>query len=668
MTHRSDTSVTGPQATPYAGSGLTRRAVLLGLLLVALVNVADPYFLYVVHSSLIASDYMPIGVLFPFFLVVTVVNAIVKRVSPGSAFHPPELMIIFIMSLTGASIPTYGLSGYLISIISSPYFYASPENKWAEYLHPYLPSWLLPTDTTALRWFFDGLPPGASIPWAAWAVPLFWWLSLLSVVVFVCMCMIVVLRKHWVENERLLFPLVELPLQMAEGSDGRSIWPPFVRNRLFWIGFLVPLLMVLSNIPHYFSPFVPQIPIGGWGVDKFTEISIARGFPTIQANVYPAVIGFAFLMNLDILFSFWFFHLLAVVQAGIYARTGFSLGSSEHYSSEFDASIAWQSWGAFVVMVIYSLWRARRHIRDVVRKSLSRRLAGIDDSDELFSYRKAMLGIILGTVYIACWLHAMGMSWFVISLFLPAVFIIYLGTTRIVTEGGLAFARGPMVAQGFTSFVIGSNAIPPQSMTALAVSYAGFCEIKTSWMPSMANCAKLSDSSGGKRRHAVIAMGIALVAAVAISIPWTIYLGYAHGAYSFSTWIFTPGGTIPYEYMVQKMRNPFGLDLGRLGFLGIGAIVMALLTFLRARFSWWPLNPIGMTLSASWPVKTTAMSLFIGWMCKSIIVKWGGIDLYRKSRPVFFGLILGHFTGVAISNIVDAVWFTGRGHWLYGLY
>jgi hypothetical protein len=657
------------EAREARASGLTPRALGLGIALVVLVNVAAPYSNYVVHSSLLASDYMPLGALFPFFLVVAVLNTVLKTISPNWALHPGELVVIFMMSLVGASLATYGMAGYLVAVIASPFFFATPENQWADYIHSHIPDWAVPSKSgPAMQWFFDGLPPGVRIPWEVWLVPLFWWLSLIAVVVFVAFCIIAILRRQWVEHEKLLFPLVELPLAMVEGADGTQRWPAFMRGRLFWYGFFVPLGLVLWNSIHYFVPFVPQIPLGGWGIDKITSISFAQGFPGFLVNVYPPIIGFSYLMSLDILFSFWFFHVLALIQAGLYARLGYSLGASENYSSEYDASMGWQSMGAFVAMVLWGLWVARHHLRAVGRKAWRGAADPLDDSAELLSYRRAVIGLILGLMYIATWLHALGMTWAVIAVFLPTALIIYLGTSRIVAEGGLAFARGPMVAQTFTAFVLGSTGIPAQSMAGLALSYAGFCEIKNSFMPAFAHCAKLSDVLKGNRRNVGWAVVAAVVVAVCVSVPYTIALGYRHGAYNFDTWIFTYGGSLPFENIVKKMRNPFDVDLGRLTFLGIGGGLYSLLNVLRTRFAWWSLHPIGLTLASSWPIKMAAFSIFLGWLCKWLIVRFGGIQLYRQARPVFLGMILGYFAGAAISNGIDFIWFQGQGHWLYGLY
>ena len=79
------------------------------------------------------------------------------------------------MSLVRSTIPTFGLTGYLLGTIASPFYYLTTENGWSELIHPNLPRWLFPTnDTQAMTCFFKGLPPGQTIPWAVWLPPLFW--------------------------------------------------------------------------------------------------------------------------------------------------------------------------------------------------------------------------------------------------------------------------------------------------------------------------------------------------------------------------------------------------------------------------------------------------------------------------------------------------------------
>ena len=36
-------------------------------------------------------------------------------------------------------------------------------------------------------------------------------------------------------------------------------------------------------------------------------------------------------------------------------------------------------------------------------------------------------------------------------------------------------------------------------------------------------------------------------------------------------------------------------------------------------------------------------SVFLAWLCKTLVLRYGGPALYLKTRPFFMGLILGQF-------------------------
>ena len=104
-----------------------------------------------------------------------------------------------------------------------------------------------------VSWFFESLPAGVDLPWDIWIVPLFWWGTLVVATLTLCIALISIFRKQWVEKERLNFPLVDVPLLMMEGSeDGRKL-PAFMRNKLFWIGFGLAVFKIAWNIPGYFN-------------------------------------------------------------------------------------------------------------------------------------------------------------------------------------------------------------------------------------------------------------------------------------------------------------------------------------------------------------------------------------------------------------------------------
>jgi len=243
--------------------------------------------------------------------------------------------------------------------------------------------------------------------------------------------------------------------------------------------------------------------------------------------------------------------------------------------------------------------------------------------------------------------------------------ILYVGLTRIIIEGGLVFLRGTIIPQAFASHVLGTATLSPACLTGVAFSYGWFCDLIACYMPSGANSVKMGERVGLSRRGILVAIVSALVIGFAISMPVMLYYGYTYGAYNFQTWVFRGGATTPFQNIVSKLNNPRGPDLGRLSFLGIGAIVMAVLNALRYRLSWWPLHPFGFPLAAVLQVKWSAFSVAVGWAAKFVILRLGGIHLYRKAKPFFVGVIMGFFFGSGVSFFVDWIWFAGDGHRLY---
>ena len=85
---------------------------------------------------------------------------------------------------------------------------------------------------------------------------------------------------------------------------------------------------------------------------------------------------------------------------------------------------------------------------------------------------------------------------------------------------------------------------------------------------------------------------------------------------------------------------------------------MGLLMMARRHYLWWPLHPVGFPISViGYPVLTVWFSVFIAWLIKVLVLKYGGVRLYLKTRPFFMGMILGYFTPGGFYLIIDH--FTG---------
>ena len=631
------------------------RSLLTGLVLSALVNFWITYSEYVSHSSRMNLSQFPLA-LFAAFVAVVVGNGVIRAIRSSAALEQGELLLVLSMGTVAAVIPTCGIAGFLMGVVASPYYFASPENRWGEMILPYLPSWIAPTDAdNVMTHFFEGLPVGREIPWEPWVVPMIWWLLLTAAVAFVCACVMVILRKQWIEHERLVFPLLAPVLDMTQ-STKRPL-PAFLRSRVFWYGFAVSFGITAWNVLCYFSDQMPRIPVSGH------YLRVLRDFPRIDTRINFFTLGFAYFANLDVLFSIWFFHLCYIVQRGVMNRVGYTMPGRDSFCS-MDAVSSWEGFGALVFLVLWSLWMARKHIAGVfVRAIASDR--GADDSDEMFSYRTAVWGAVLGTLYIVAWLHHAGMDARVVTLYVFATFVICVGMARIVSQVGLLYVREPLSAPVFSMYVVGSVSIAPRSMTALAMSFSLIALGRGLFLPSLAQVTKLSDAVRGARRKILLCVFAALAVSTLVSLGLTLMWGYEYGAYHFRSWPFSGGSKNVFYQTVAKMRNPFTTDWEKMGFLGLGAGLMALFTFLSYRLVWWPIHPVGLAVFGTDVVWHSALAVFVAWATKLIVLQLGGASLYNRSRPFFLGILVGYAAGVALSFAVDAIWFPGAGHCLH---
>ena len=91
-------------------------------------------------------------------------------------------------------------------------------------------------DANAAKWFYEGLPPGQSIPWNAWLVPLSRWIPFLLSMLLASYALVALFRKPWREHERLSYPLMQLPEPVRFELAARRVVlrrrPPYRGTRL----------------------------------------------------------------------------------------------------------------------------------------------------------------------------------------------------------------------------------------------------------------------------------------------------------------------------------------------------------------------------------------------------------------------------------------------------
>src|SRR5438132_5249011 len=157
----------GPEPAPAAvrrASGLTIRAVVLGLLFTALTDLWIHWAELVLggrgHTAL-ANTSIPIGA-FHLLLLIVDVNIFLTRYLRRYAFTQAELLVIYVMMTVSTVISSSGGIHFIVPTITAAFKYADDSNGWAKLFHQYIPDWIALKDKDALKGFYEG---NASVPW-----------------------------------------------------------------------------------------------------------------------------------------------------------------------------------------------------------------------------------------------------------------------------------------------------------------------------------------------------------------------------------------------------------------------------------------------------------------------------------------------------------------------
>lgn len=627
---------------------VTIRAIALGALLALGISIACPYSVLVLHNAGLTSDYIAAGAMMIFLVLVGLVNPVIKLVQRGQGLSSTELIVIFLMMVVASAVPTWGLVTNLFHILTRPFYYATPENRWAELIQPLIPGWLAPRDPEVARYFYEGLPVDRGIPWRAWLVPMASWGSAMLAVFLWMVTTMVVLRRPWVEQERLVFPLTQLPLEMLRGSD-QSVVPPLFRSAMMWVGFAIPFAVQMLRGLHHYHFFIPEIQT------YFDPIMLFRNSVSLRIFVNFAILGLSYFLNLHVAFSVWFFHLLGRFQTGIFNMVGFQITGHNEALTGSSIALSHQGMGAMLVLVGAILWSARGHLRHVLRTAFTRQ-PDSGDSDEIMSYRAAVW-IWLGCVaYFIAWLLAAGVPALAAAVFVLGAFVVFLAVTRVIAQSGVGFTASTMLPQPFTVYTLGTDLVGWKGLASISLSYSWAAEMRTTVMASTANGLKLAHAAGinrNSRPHRLFwAIVIALVVSMAGATWITLHLNYTYGGINLRQFGVP---SVAYRFLQDKLLNPVGWDhiCPRLAFTAVGAALMGLLIYMQHHYLWWPLHYIGLPVGDSWVMGWAWFSVFLGWLFKVVIFKFRGSPGYRTFKPLFLGFIAGQLMGGAVWMVVD---------------
>jgi len=619
---------------------VTARAVLLGSLLAA----GNTW--WVIISDTHGRDSGTALPLFitPVFLLFLLAgfNLLLRRFLPRQAFSAGELLTIYVMPVVTTSLAAHDMIQNFFGLIGYAAWGATPENRWEAMFGHRLPTWLVVSDHAALKGFYEG---GQSLyepeNYRVWLAPLLSWAVFTFVLMGTFVCLATLVRRRWTEQERLSFPVIQLPLHLARPG-------PFFRDGLMWLGFGLMLAIGLSQQLNRYVPVIPTVPPGVGSIRRIdTEIPVwpwNRMGPTwIGADAFA--VGLAYFVPLDLSFSCWVFYVLRkFAQVGAVWLAGSGKTTDFPYINE-------QACGAWITMGVLALRSAKEALKQAgldLARGRFRREAG-----DPMPVSLALLGFLAGLAFFAFFSAQAGLGLWVFGGFFGVYFLLALAISRVRAELGTPHEIYFVNPLRVLVTVGGSDRLGPQNLTICSLYYWFNRCYRPHPMPNDLEAFKLSDYFGVNKTW----LAVVLLWAAALGIVgsyWShLHLSYAEGSFAklinFSRW----GGYEAWPWLANWLQNPQEVEGPRLAALGFGAALTAALKLLRGRFLWWPLHPAGYALAISYAMEYFWFAFLLTWLVKGLIVRYFGMKGQRRGLAFFLGLILGDYTRRAIMLIVD---------------
>ncbi|OQC12611.1 MAG: hypothetical protein BWX73_02754 [Lentisphaerae bacterium ADurb.Bin082] len=641
---------------------------------------------------------LPIIVIGLVALVVLLVNPAIGFLRPRYAFRTGELALIVLLWSASCSIPGRGLLEQFTHTMIMPFHWNRVTPGWQQNdILSYAPKEAL-VDVTEENYdqtvggYIMGAPKGVvderpwharlwskitRVPWRAWWPPLRTWMPLVLLSALASVCLALITYKQWSAHEFLSFPIAEFNATLIEQSPGR-LWPAVFRNRLFWIGFIILVVIRVNNglcvwYPDYYIPIRLN-----WSLAPFAQVwpqlfRVQYGSNLLALSVFPLVVAFAFFLSTEISLTLGLSQLCWVLTALPMVTIGMNLST--------DWIGGWQGWqraGSYIAMFFMLMYTGRNYYRYLLVKAFRPLAADEPERANVWATRLLMVAFVLMTYLV--WRLGLELPFALITVFLTLLSFVVV--SRISAETGLFFIQPRWTIFGLLLAGLGTYTFSPEAQVICGLVCVMLCiDQCQAFMPFLTNGLRLCDRAGVKPAKAGVTSMAMYTVAVVIAVVVIIVAVYEFGAPTNMNWHYQRIPTMSFRSALPEVLQlksigcleevaalPWWSRLSQIapkdmfvGAFSFGIIVVLFFSFLRLRVPKWPLHPVMFLLWATYPMAMTCHSFFIGWMLKKAAVRFGGIRMARVLRPLMIGIIAGEIIAAVIFMIVGFLYYLNTG-------
>lgn len=482
-------------------------------------------------------------------------------------------------------------------------------------------------------------PPG--VPWQTWAKVLLAWSPLLVGGLLAMVALAGIVHRQWLHHERLPYPIAIVTGELMRDPERGRRWADLYHSRAFWTGFTVSALILTWHGLYTWGVVPIDITL-----ESRSYENTFKGEPWDQAyqqrflfgpRLYFSIIALTFLAAVDVGFSMW--------SCFVAVNLLFLWCASQNLPLD-KKHVAQASLGGYAMLCLLILWMGRRWYGALLGAAFLRRGDAHARAAAIWVWA-LLVGVGIMLAFLCLQGAHLGPALVGVLLFLGMLLVL----ARMVAESGIPFLQTPSgmwinsVQWSVTGVAMPVTALLPLTLIGLSL----LADSREAAMPYAVNAHVIAEPAGiGQRRTGALLLGVAVIGGLlAIS---TMIVGAYLGNGVKDGWaglgqvkeaidplvsalmaVATGAGA---EHYAGEQRETW------LAY-GIGFVLVAAFGVARMRWAWWPLHPIGILVCTSYPGWRVWFSIFLGWLAKSLVLRFGGSTTFQALKPVAIGLIAG---------------------------
>lgn len=551
--------------------------------------------------------------------------------------------------------------------------------------------WTNPTESRAwLQWFMA--PPedvgpqilsgGVPVQWGAWIPTIIYWWALFAMFGLFMLSISSIWRRQWMDVEKVPFPTTMAVHQIIEQTTGKTK-RPYLIGVVLGLGFQFPVYLttVFPWFPDIFGWRVNTACYGaGWITSDSALYAIAGlGYfsknPALGALFYMAPLG---TLLSGTVFTAAFFILTQIAYVMGYYTDIMNLpgcgraecGTSSYvWGAPFKWSIVTNMGGGLGLVTSY-IFLNRRYLVSTLKEAFSE--TGKESQQDQVHYRTIYLLLAGSFITIVALLLMIGLS-LVNAVLAPIMtFVFYFATMFVFSRVGYnAIGLGAYGLYYLRAVwpELPTNRTPDYVLTITLMRQAGSDGFSKGWGGGLASSFqgyKMASITNASSRNV---FQIMLVTALLAPFVWWItflWLSYTIGLTRLGVYEANTGVARDIFRYADPSNTWSGIDpQGMSGGpwvpnLVAGIIIIWLLSFMHARYVWWPLDQYGFILAyCSRGFSEGIWTMIVAaWILKALTLKIGGSKLYESTGvPMATGFLLGYALSILAGGFISGIRF-----------